>query len=130
MLCWTDRIFPELLKNLIFIWVLHFSIIGLSLLSYEECDIILITWILLSSEQFSKCGEKSFFWFVMCGYNSYPQTKIWSFLDLLFACKRKMVNAWGQKLFGWNSEKNIRKSVYYETKHESWITDIQTSSIC
>lgn len=89
MLCWTHQIFSEWLENLIFIWVLYFSLIGLpypiqgmksveSKLSHRLY--FPVNWC------FSKCGEKSISWFVMFGRNSYPQTQILSFLDLICLC--------------------------------------------
>lgn len=89
MLCWTHQIFSEWLEKLIFILVLYFSLIGLpypiqgmksveSKLSHRLY--FPVNWC------FSKCGEKSISWFVMFGRNSYPQTQILSFLDLICLC--------------------------------------------
>lgn len=89
MLCWTHEIFSEWLENLIFIWVLYFSLIGLpypiqgmksveSKLSHRLY--FPVNWC------FSKCGEKTLTWFVLSGHNSYPQTQTLSFLDLICLC--------------------------------------------
>lgn len=79
----------EWLENLIFIWVLYFSLIGLpypiqgmksveSKLSHRLY--FPVNWC------FSKCGDKKNSWFVMSGHNSYPQTQTLSFLDLICLC--------------------------------------------
>lgn len=89
MLCWTHQIFSEWLENLIFIWDLYFSLIGLPypIQGMKSVESKLsqrlyfpVNWC------FSKCGEKSLTWFVMSGRNSYPQTQTLSFLDLIYQC--------------------------------------------